>query len=103
MDEKFYKLISLPEAKILVEKNQNNPDFVVLDVRTQDELRSGVVGQPMNVDIYESNFAEEIGKLDRNRTYLVYCRSGNRSCSATNFMKESGFSYIYEIEKGILG
>jgi rhodanese-related sulfurtransferase len=46
---------------------------------------------------------QEIEKLDKNKTYYVYCRSGNRSFHAGNFMLQAGFQKVYNLEPGIIG
>ncbi|HLN18857.1 MAG TPA: rhodanese-like domain-containing protein [Patescibacteria group bacterium] len=95
--------ITIDKAKSLVLKNQNNPDFVVIDCRTPQELAEGVIGNPLNIDFYDPYFAEKIAKLDRHKTYLVYCRSGNRSTAFVKIMIDSGFHNVYNVEGGILG
>lgn len=97
------KQISLDEAKSLVLKNKNNPDFIVLDIRTPAELAGGVIGHPINIDFYSPDFMQKISALDRQKTYLIYCRSGNRSGSAAEIMEEMGFKNVIEICCGILG
>jgi len=103
MTEKIYKKISLQEARIMAESNEKNKDFVIIDIRTPEELEAGVVGKPTNIDFYDPDFQKNIGKLDKNKTYLVYCRSGARSRAAVQYMLSAGFTRIYEIEGGISG
>ena len=45
----------------------------------------------------------EINKLDKNKTYLIYCRSGNRSRGALSVMVELGFRAVYHLSVGING
>ena len=101
--EEFYKLILLEEAQKMVSENESNSDFIILDVRTPQEFQGGVIGNAINVDFYGSDFAEKVGEFDKEKTYLVYCRSGARSKAATGLMKQSGFKKIYEVSGGILG
>jgi len=99
----MFQSITLKEAKELIENNREHDGFVVLDVRTKEELQHGVLGKPLNIDISEPDFVEKIQKLDKEKTYLVYCRSGNRSKMAASLMKKLGFRNIYEIDEGIFG
>jgi len=101
--QEFYEHITLEEAEKLASENKDNKDFVVLDVRTPEELQGGVIGEPVNIDIYDPSFAAKIGELDKEKTYLVYCRSGNRSKAAAGLMKQLGFKKIYEVDRGIMG
>jgi rhodanese-related sulfurtransferase len=72
-------------------------------VRTPEELSGGVIGHPINIDIYSHDFSQKINELDKKKTYLVYCRSGNRSKTALEIMKQLGFENVYEIDCGIVG
>ncbi|MCK6599511.1 MAG: rhodanese-like domain-containing protein, partial [Bdellovibrionaceae bacterium] len=62
-------------------------DSVILDVRTPDEYLSGHIKGAINIDFYASDFQNQLGKLDKEKDYKVYCRSGNRSSKAVNMMK----------------
>jgi len=50
----------------------------------------------------QSLFMNEIEKLDREKPYLVYCRSGNRSGKACNMMDQLGFGNTYNLIGGML-
>jgi len=100
--EKFWKSIGAVEAKEIIEQKSHAGDFCVLDVRTPGEFSRGAIPGAINLDIYASNFSEELDKLDKNKTYLVYCRSGNRSKTALALMKQLGFGYVYELDEGII-
>ena len=96
------KDVTAPEALDLVQANQGNPDFVVIDVRTPEEYADGHVEGAVNIDFYSPDFSDEIGKLDRSKTYLVYCRSGSRSAQAVSIMEELEFPNIYHMTGGML-
>ena len=94
--------ITPPETFTLIQDNQNNPDFVILDVRTPEEFANGHIEDAINLDYYSETFRDELNKLDKNKTYLVYCRSGRRSSNALNTMKELKFSEVYNMLGGII-
>jgi len=94
--------ITPPEAFTLIQDNQNNPDFVILDVRTPEEFADGYIENAINLDYYSETFRDELNKLDRNKTHLVYCRSGKRSSNALNIMKELNFREAYNMLGGII-
>ncbi|GAH95493.1 unnamed protein product, partial [marine sediment metagenome] len=50
---------------------------------------------------YSGDFREQLNELDKNKAYLVYCRTGGRSKAAVDLMKELGFGQIYNISDGI--
>lgn len=65
-----------------------------IDVRTPEEYRQGHVEGALNLDIQQEGFIDELGKLDKGRKYLVYCRSGNRSEQAVEIMRGLGFTDV---------
>lgn len=85
----------------LLRNNASNPDFVVLDVRTPAEFAGGHVPQAANVDFEASDFAAQVSKLNKDKTYLVYCRTGSRSGQATAVMNSMGFKHVYDVQGGI--
>jgi rhodanese-related sulfurtransferase len=74
---------------------------IVLDVRTPAEFASGHLPEARNIDIEGSGFATGIATLDKNATYAVYCRSGNRSDTAMGQMAAAGFTRLYDLTGGI--
>ena len=96
------KFLNADQADELIEKNKDNPQFIILDVRTIDEYNSGHISNALNIDYKSSNFKDEVGKLDKNKTYLTYCRSGRRSTEASDLMADMGFENIYMIDGGIM-
>ena len=92
--------IDTQKAFDLIQKNRDNPEFVILDVRTPDEFRGGHIPKAINIDVNSADFRSEIGKLDRNKAYLVYCRSGVRSAQASEIMSELGFKNIFNLLQG---
>lgn len=75
---------------------------IVLDVRTPAEFAEGHLANAININFESGNFEEEISKLDKSKTYAVYCRSGNRSGQATAKMSKAGFTNIYDLDGGII-
>ena len=69
---------------------KNNKDAVVVDVRTREEVESGKIPGAVNIDLIGSDFDARIAALDKRKTYLVYCRSGNRSAHACGLMASNG-------------
>ena len=89
-------------AREAAEVLQSQPDAVLLDIRTPEEFAASRVEGSINVDFYAADFRDRIAALDRDTTYVVYCRSGNRSASAMELFDELGFTSVYEVEDGIL-
>lgn len=81
---------------------EDNPDLLILDIRTPEEVANGTLPEATVIDFYSPTFQQEIDALDRTASYLVYCRSGSRSAQATTLMADMGFAEIYELEGGLL-
>jgi rhodanese-related sulfurtransferase len=73
----------------------------VVDVRTPAEFAAGHLPGAVNIDVEDPGFADAIGRLPKDDTYFVYCRSGNRSGVATDQMAEQGFTHVYDLQGGI--
>jgi rhodanese-related sulfurtransferase len=75
---------------------------VILDVRTPGEFAEGYIDGAHNIDFQSGNFENEIATLDKNATFAVYCRSGNRSGQAAKIMHDAGFHNVYNLEGGVI-
>ena len=88
-----YQQITQEEAKEMMDTQE----VVILDVREQDEYDSGHVPGAVLLPvgtIDETTAAQVIPEKDS--TVLVYCRSGNRSKTASAALAELGYTNIYE-------
>jgi len=99
--KQIVKTVNSVESAGMIKKNLKNKNFVILDVRTPQEYAEGHLANAANIDFNRSDFAQKIGKLDKSKTYLVYCRSGHRSASAVEIMKSQSFQTIYNLDGGI--
>jgi rhodanese-related sulfurtransferase len=93
--------LSGQQARELMTRNQGNPGFVVLDVRTPAEFASGHLASAVNVDFRAGDFEARASKLERSRSYLVYCRTEHRSGLALPILQRLGFTSLYHLEGGI--
>ena len=94
--------ITSQEALTLIQNNQDNPDFIIIDVRTSEEFAEEYIENAVNTDFYSETFRDELNQLDKNKSYLIYCRSGSRSGSALDIMAELNFREVYNISGGII-
>lgn len=95
---KGVKNVNQTEFKKLV-KDENT---VIIDVRTPAEVSQGHIdGATLFIDYNGNNFESKIDKLDKSKSYIVYCRSGGRSANASALMAEKGFKKVYNLEGGI--
>ncbi|MGK5093191.1 rhodanese-like domain-containing protein [Deltaproteobacteria bacterium TL4] len=97
------KNISPQESLALIQKNDKNPDFVLLDVRTPEEFSQGHLRGAVLLNFKAPTFSEALGQLDKHKTYLLYCHSGRRSGETLTIMGKLGFQQVSNMSGGIVG
>lgn len=94
------KDLTVPQWK---ETIAQDPNAVILDVRTQEEVEDGMIADATHIDIYlGQGFLDEVDKLDKEKNYYVYCRSGARSVQACTLMKQRGINNTYNLLGGYM-
>ena len=97
------KMINLSETE-WIKLHDESEESAIIDVRTDDEFSTGYIGGAVNIDFYMGNkFISEIDKLDKSKSYFIYCKSGARSGQTCELMKQKDFKKVYNLEGGILG
>lgn len=96
------KIVEFEKAKKIIEKEKENPNFQILDVRTKQEFEEKHIKNSKNIDVLSKDFIQKIEKLNKNKTYLIYCRSGARSNMAIKIFKNKNFKNLIEIKNGII-
>ena len=86
----------------MIMDNKTDPDFIILDVRTAEEFDDGHIEDAIKIDFYSETFSEELDELNKTKTYLIYCRTANRSGQAMDMMKDLNFSEVYNMLGGIV-
>lgn len=93
-----YKDIDVSEFKEL----SKDPNHIILDVRAEEEYAEGKIPNHTLINYFSTDFESELLKLDKSKSYLVYCRSGNRSGKVCSIMSEHGFTGdLYNLDGGI--
>jgi rhodanese-related sulfurtransferase len=87
--------ISAEEANKLID----NDEVIVLDVRTFEEFEQGHIPNATLLPLQE--LEGRLDELNKEETYLVVCRSGNRSAQASEILLNNGFSNIYNMTSGM--
>ncbi len=77
------------------------PNTVLIDVRSAGEFSGGKIRGARNIDIMSSSFVSTVKNLPKDKTYLLYCRSGNRSGQACEVMADLGFENLKNLKGGI--
>ena len=96
-----YGLISAEQAVEVILALQDDPDFVLLDIRTPAEVAAGHLPGASALDFYGDTFLQELSELDRDAVILIYCRTGNRTGQTLTRMTEMGFERVYDLANGI--
>ncbi len=75
---------------------------VLIDVRTPEEFKQGHLDKATNKNVNDGDFNSYCTKLDKGKTYFVYCLAGKRSHTAAETMRKNGLK-VFELEDGING
>ena len=91
--ENHYQQISQEQAKEMMDTQE----VIILDVREQDEYERGHIpnAQLLPVNLITETPAGDIIP-EKDSVVLVYCRSGNRSKTASQTLADIGYTNIYE-------
>lgn len=89
------KVIDASPAEVHDYISTTTEKFLILDVRSIQEYSEGHIAGAEFFPISASSFERSVLSLPKNVTYIVYCRSGNRSQSAKKIMKDAGLSLIH--------
>lgn len=75
-------------------KIMENNDYVIIDVRSNEEYNQQHVKGAINIPYTEIN--ENIS-IDKDKVIFVYCKSGNRSGIAYSTLKDLGYE-VYDLK-----
>ena len=89
------------EAFGIMGTSSHSENPVVIDVRTPEEYAGGYIRGAINIDYRAADFRDKIVKLDKDKQYIVYCRTGVRSSEARDIMEEIGFKHVINMTGGI--
>lgn len=90
--------LTIPQWK---EKIAIDDNAFILDVRTPEETENGIIEGAHIIDIYRGpEFLSEVQKLDKQKNYYIYCRSGGGSAQACALMEDLGFKTTYNLLGG---
>jgi phage shock protein E len=78
-------------------------DAVLVDLRTPDEVKKGIIPNSVNIDYFRKDFEKQIAALDKSKTYFLYCAVGGRSTETAELMVKLGFQKVYNLKEGFSG
>ncbi|UCG79124.1 MAG: hypothetical protein JSV21_04660 [Nitrospirota bacterium] len=91
--------ITPDQVRTLIAEKKSD-EYCLLDVRQPAEYEQGHIPGARLIPLSELSF--KMGEMDQNRQTVVYCRSGNRSLSATSMLMGAGFQNVLNMEGGIM-
>ena len=79
----------------------NNEDVVVLDVREAAENIGGKIARAIQIPV--GAVAKRVGELEKHKdkTMLVYCKTGARAGQACKELGKHGFEKVYSLNGGL--
>jgi len=90
------------EAWELISKNRKGDDLVIIDVSTPREYKNLHLDGAINMNLISRFFKTRLDVMNKNRTYVVYCKVGGRSKIARKLMQQLGFRTVYNVVGGTL-
>jgi len=78
-------------------------DYLLLDVRTQEEYDAGHIESSLLIPVSELESRLDEIEAYKDKSVLVYCRSGNRSVTASNILIDNGFTDVHNLLTGYNG
>ncbi|MDZ4709897.1 MAG: rhodanese-like domain-containing protein [Saprospiraceae bacterium] len=73
---------------------------MLLDLRTPPEFDEGYIPGAIMINFLENDIDQQLGMLDKNNTYFLYCAQGARSMKCVDKMKALGFTKLYNLLGG---
>ena len=91
------KTISVKELKEQFEAKEN---FILLDVRTDQEVFISKIEHSVHIPMNE--IPERLDELDKSKLIIVQCKSGKRSARVCEFLQHNNFDNVKNLTGGIL-
>jgi len=99
--ENIYKTITAEKCDSLINANETNPNFIILDVRTYGEWINDHLEGSINRSTRDADFQQQLEALPKHKIFLLHCQSGGRSAGAFTKMQSLEFAEVYEMQGGI--
>ena len=97
------KFITITPRAALKLIEETGSDIIILDIRPKEEFKEEHSPRAINLDYDGHKFQEKVEKLDKEKKYLIYCKSGVRGGYFLDKMRDSGFNGAYNILGGFVG
>ena len=101
-EQKFSRADADDFALLAEQVSAANSNFVLIDIRTAAEYNSGHIAESIQLDFYARDFRDKLDMLARDKIYLIYCRSGNRTGQTLRLMQSMNFQQVIDLKNGII-
>ncbi|WP_028768335.1 rhodanese-like domain-containing protein [Shewanella fidelis] len=91
----FSSVVSAAELDAKVAWQKIDSGALIVDVRTPEEFAQGHLPNAINIPYQQINQAFSQQQIAKNRSVVVYCRSGNRSGIADKMLENAGYTKVY--------
>ena len=97
----FFLGCAQSKTKPITEFSQNDINGgILLDVRTPEEFKEGHIENALNINWFDTDFAEQIATIDKSSTVYVYCKKGGRSAKAAQLLDSLGYENVVDLTGG---
>lgn len=86
--------ISVEQVK---EDLDEGKDFILLDIRSKEEFREGHIEGAINIPLQFLAYEAENELLEKDQTIVLYCRSGVRTLTAAEILKQLDYTEVYDM------
>lgn len=97
----IYANVDADSAQSLIQYHELDPNFIILDVRTEGEYDSKHIENGVNLNYYLATFDQILDTLIKDKVYLIHCASGGRSGNVFTSMQAKGFDEVYNLSGGL--
>lgn len=92
-------VVAIPAEKF--KKMAESGRYTIIDIRTPREFAEGHIKGAINIDFYKKTFYSKMDAY-KNKAFLYYCRSGNRTGQAMRKFNQMNFKEGYDLQHGII-
>ncbi len=103
LKDQLMDTISPQDALKLINEHKDDPNFEILDIRSDMEFAEGHIPGAQSLHYEGHEFQKKVENLDKEKEYIIYCKSGVRGGYFLSQMKNSGFKKAHNIQGGYMG
>ena len=92
-------VVTIPAMEF--KKKADSGNYIIIDIRTPREYAAAHIKGAINIDFYKKDFYKKMSEY-KNKPFIYYCRSGNRTGHARKRFNQMGFKEGYELGHGII-